>query len=782
MFPVGVFGIDFIEASKQQLERCRLDIEQANSDSLKSIALVEYLGFLRGNGTRNGEPYTPALDMELRTEALRLALKSNCRSCEGYVHLLWAYGVPPEEPFTERFEHFDQAISIFSQEGDSDALFLSRIYRAELLYHTGQKDSALASFRLLEKQQSAPKSRAITAYYYEQQALLNKWPQLLYKEAEILWKKAISSIESIDSLDMMGEFMSLIPGFTLYHPLFLGDVAGNIGLAQRRMGSLTQALSSFKDANETYKTAGIQNGQIWMLQMISQVHYDLGNYEDAISSTNASLNAGFYKNVENDPLSLTPYFESLRFGFDYYKGGGKLVEYISHIDKGLHWSKRLNAKDSHVLAHKGFLYTWKAMSFFYLGAKDSMNAYAKLGLSQLEELPHFFASIFNNDKKAQMHKALCLLVSASEKAGDANRIKDALDMASAVHKKLDVRYELWLADILEQMQMGEEALSIYADIEEKANKTEFILLKREVSKRKARLLKQLGQVSAAYHELSNYIKYSDSVKDLSHISALAEADARYRNEMAKRQNAELNLENKSLVKKSSNQQMLAVSLIITVLLLGLTFFWYRRNRLKNMALVQAQLENERLQNEAIRIEQLKQDERMKRVKVEEALSKEEKKRLETATLLETEKAQRLKLELSQKEKELSGYAVQQIKIQQELDDLRTRIKRDLEGNGNSEIVEKHFKSLSHNDTWEEFSLRMEKVHPAFNKTLNSRHTDLTPNERKLCALIRMNLATKQIATLLNNSPDSVIKARYRLRKKIGLEKSQDLLAYLESLS
>lgn len=782
MFPVGVLGMDFSEASKQQLEKCRLELERANSDSSKSIALVEYLGFLRGNRTRNGEPFTSTLDMELRVEALRLAQKSKCKSCEGYVHLQWAYGVPPEEPFPERFKHFDRAIDIFDEIGDDEARFLANVYRAEILFHRDQKDSSLASFLEITNTSHTIKSRAILAYFYHQRALLDSWPRLLYQDAKKAWSQSLLAVSDKDSLEMSGEFMKMIPGFSLYYPLFVGDVMGNLGLSQRRMGSLTQALASFKKANETYKSVGILNGQIWMLQMISQVHYDLGNFQEAISSTNASLSDNFYNDLESDPLRLISFFESLRFGFDYYKTANELEQFNEHVERAFLYGSGLHDKDSHVLAHKGFLNTWKAMSFSYLGDQDNAVKCARLAIKQLNELPRFFVGIFDNDKKAQVHQVICQLILSQADANKETAIDKALLRVNEVHKKLDVRYQLWLADILVHIDRGNDALAFCKGIEEKANKSQFIILKREISKKKARLLRRLGKVDEAYEELNNYLRYSDSIKDLSHLSALAEADARYRNEIAKRQNAELDLQNKNLVRKAANQKMLAVSLVITVILLGLTFFWYRRNRLKNMALVRAQLENERLKNETIRAEQLEQAERMKRVDAEKALSREEKRRLETAAMFEAEKAQRLKLELSQKEKELSGYAVQQIKIQQELNDLRTKIKRDLGGNGNSEIVEKHFKSFSHNDTWEEFSMRMEKVHPAFNKTVNDRHPDLTPNERKLCALIRMNLATKQIATLLNNSPDSVIKARYRLRKKMGLEKSQDLLTYLESMS
>ena len=72
-----------------------------------------------------------------------------------------------------------------------------------------------------------------------------------------------------------------------------------------------------------------------------------------------------------------------------------------------------------------------------------------------------------------------------------------------------------------------------------------------------------------------------------------------------------------------------------------------------------------------------------------------------------------------------------------------------------------------NNADKDFLLRIKKVHPG-----------LTPNDLRLCAYLRLNLSSKEIAPLLNISPRSVEIKRYRLRKKMKLDHGQSLVTYI----
>jgi DNA-binding CsgD family transcriptional regulator len=83
--------------------------------------------------------------------------------------------------------------------------------------------------------------------------------------------------------------------------------------------------------------------------------------------------------------------------------------------------------------------------------------------------------------------------------------------------------------------------------------------------------------------------------------------------------------------------------------------------------------------------------------------------------------------------------------------------------------------------WERFESHFDQVHQNFFKRLRKNYPELTPKDQKLCAYLRMNLTTKEIAPLLNISVRGVEISRYRLRKKLNLEPDQNLVSFILEL-
>jgi tetratricopeptide (TPR) repeat protein/DNA-binding CsgD family transcriptional regulator len=90
--------------------------------------------------------------------------------------------------------------------------------------------------------------------------------------------------------------------------------------------------------------------------------------------------------------------------------------------------------------------------------------------------------------------------------------------------------------------------------------------------------------------------------------------------------------------------------------------------------------------------------------------------------------------------------------------------------------------LNLDDNWSTFQKHFNNVHPNFFKVLNTEFPNLTNNDLKSCAYIRMNLSSKEVSILTNIEPKSVKMHRYRLKKKLELTKEDDLKNFLFSVS
>lgn len=89
-------------------------------------------------------------------------------------------------------------------------------------------------------------------------------------------------------------------------------------------------------------------------------------------------------------------------------------------------------------------------------------------------------------------------------------------------------------------------------------------------------------------------------------------------------------------------------------------------------------------------------------------------------------------------------------------------------------------NIASDDALKRFEEQFNLVHNNFIRKVKEKHTDLSTNELKMCAYVKMELSSKEIAPLLNLSIRGVETLRYRLRKKMGLEREESLTKYLGS--
>lgn len=149
------------------------------------------------------------------------------------------------------------------------------------------------------------------------------------------------------------------------------------------------------------------------------------------------------------------------------------------------------------------------------------------------------------------------------------------------------------------------------------------------------------------------------------------------------------------------------------------------------------------------------------------------------------KNEKLEAEIEHKNFELATSAMHLLQKKEMMGKLRDDLNGMLKNIDNEEVFKRCKKLLKVlgednklDDSWEHFEMHFDKVHTDFLVQLKQKYPSLTAGELKLCAYIRLNLSTKEIAKLLNISVRGVETTRYRLRKKLGLSKEDNLFEYL----
>ncbi len=145
------------------------------------------------------------------------------------------------------------------------------------------------------------------------------------------------------------------------------------------------------------------------------------------------------------------------------------------------------------------------------------------------------------------------------------------------------------------------------------------------------------------------------------------------------------------------------------------------------------------------------------------------------------KNEQLNKEFKEKSRELATSIMSVIKKNELLTSIKDKLTGIQNENQLKALINIIDKNLKQNDDWEYFQKAFDNADSEFLKNLKAQHGELSPNDLKLCAYLRLNLSTKEIAKLLNITYRSVEIKRYRLRKKLKLQHEDNLVAYILEL-
>ena len=267
-----------------------------------------------------------------------------------------------------------------------------------------------------------------------------------------------------------------------------------------------------------------------------------------------------------------------------------------------------------------------------------------------------------------------------------------------------------------------------------------------------------GDLLNAYEYHVLYTSVKDSIFEANKSRAIAEMQAKYETEKKEIENQLLKNENKV---KSRNQIILIV-VVVGLFVLILMLIYYLRLRDKN----------------------LKQQKALARIEL--AAKEKEKQSLEDKVFAEKQinrlQKEKHEDEIRYKNKQLANSSLNLISKNEVLHELKAKIKNpDIKCGSTADLISFINQNTDMNSDWKKFRVDFDKIHPGFFDRLNQSYPDLSETFVKICAFLRIDLTSKEIAELLHVSLSAVNKNRQRLRKKLQLEAEADLSGFLKQI-
>jgi DNA-binding CsgD family transcriptional regulator len=261
----------------------------------------------------------------------------------------------------------------------------------------------------------------------------------------------------------------------------------------------------------------------------------------------------------------------------------------------------------------------------------------------------------------------------------------------------------------------------------------------------SQLYEKQGKLRLALHYYKKYHTLNDSLRNEKRLEQINQIQTKYETQEIKKENK---LKQVKLDKRKTVIKILAISAsVLTITIIGLIFL--TRSLKKNI--------REKNRQKQIIDEQHREILRKKQ-KIFNQEIREKQKELTSNTLFLTRANRKNNKLLSELERHISQ--------------TQTPDKKQMK-----EIINRYKIAFSDKNL-EEFEIQFNKLHADFYNKLTEDYPDLTPKEKKLCALLRLNMTSKEIAAITLTSENSINVARSRLREKLGIDQRENLVNFL----
>jgi tetratricopeptide (TPR) repeat protein len=527
---------------------------------------------------------------------------------------------------------------------------------------------------------------------------------------------------------------------TMNDPRMVGVILYNIAILYYDQGDYIKAMFQTEESLKKSSEANDEHGIAVSLQLLGNINHYMGNYEKAQQYLLQGLQV-----IERLGDKIR-YADGLVYLASNYMALKKYRKALDNLNEAIQ------------------LYRENDDRFFLTQAYNN-TGFIYMKMQVLDSAKYYFDQAIELAIEIENNNALLLaynnmgLIYKEENQFEKSRnfFRKAYDLAVKHNDQLRISMLYRnMGDLLMAEKHYEQALPLYDSS---------VIIARAIGS-KSSMEETYLSMSDAFYSMGSYKKsltyfklyeaMKDSLFDADKTRKIEEMEARYEKEKNEKeiaiQKSEIEILSRDLELQRIRQTVLIVGLILS-LLLGFYFVVHLRHKMKRNRLIREQeklLEKEKLINA-----ELQRDNYEK--------------------------------ELEIKKNELTSHALQIVQKNELLETLKKQV-TDLEEQSGTEN-RSDFRKLRHmingsaqsDKEWINFNRHFDQVHQGFLSRLKSDFPVLTSNDLRLSAMLKLNLTSKEVASIMNISPESVKKARYRLRKKLDLPDESDLHTFMMSL-
>jgi tetratricopeptide (TPR) repeat protein len=516
------------------------------------------------------------------------------------------------------------------------------------------------------------------------------------------------------------------------------------GILAHIKGDLDQAAEFAQQAIEIYSELNNNTGRASCLNLVGVINYSRGKYAEALSYYIEVLK--IYESI-GDSANIAKIYNNI--GNTYYRQ--------QEDAKALTFYERSNAVYSRLGNKSGQMDAVNNIAMVLMEQKKYQEA-----LSNYRQAEQFARETNNKKLLASIYQNMAICFRYQN---DISRAKEYYERSYSLKLELDDADGICssltgLAIVARQSGDPKKAIALGNKVLETSLKAGLLDRTNGAYEIIYQSYESLKDFPNAYKYRTHFTTTKDSLFNLEKTKQISEIQTKYETE--KKEQQILLLTKEAEVQAAiKNRAILVASLLVVVLLLGAYGY-----RLKTQ---NAKIRNEKLQAE-------------NRLKEEENLRLAEELKAETEfNRIQAEKHQ---LEIDYKNREMTSAALYVVQRNEILSDLKEKMTTLVEDKTIKESIKPLLKLIDSNldldNDWDKLKMHFDQVHPGFFERLKTEYPELTQTELKHIAYMKINLASKEIARLLNIGLKAIQMSRYRIKKKMNLPEEVNLIDFINN--